>query len=54
MSVIGAEGNDTFLLGDATKFYYNDGIDSAISPNPRKDTAMPCPYLQALEYVADE
>lgn len=27
-TLIGAEGNDTFLLGDATKFYYNDGVDT--------------------------
>ena len=28
-TLIGAEGNDTFLLGNATKFYYNDGVDTA-------------------------
>ncbi len=27
-TLIGAEGKDTFLLGDATKFYYNDGVDT--------------------------
>ncbi|MBD0308244.1 MAG: calcium-binding protein, partial [Microcoleus sp. T1-bin1] len=27
-TLVGAEGNDTFLLGDATKFYYNDGNDT--------------------------
>ncbi|HAT14011.1 MAG TPA: hemolysin, partial [Microcoleaceae bacterium UBA11344] len=28
-TLIGAEGNDTFLLGNATKFYYSDGVDTA-------------------------
>ena len=32
-TLIGAEGNDTFLLGDATKFYYNDGVDTGTGAN---------------------